>query len=80
MAAAEDSLGTSAAVAKDDSRIPTGRVRRTAKVGTVIGGAGARYAGTRAANVARSKERRDEALEQTPPRGGRADGQDARAR
>ena len=33
--------------------------------GTVIGGAGARYAGTRAANVARSKERGEEALEQT---------------
>ena len=31
----------------------------------MIGGAGARYAGTRAANVARSKERREEALEQT---------------
>jgi predicted unusual protein kinase regulating ubiquinone biosynthesis (AarF/ABC1/UbiB family) len=52
-------------VANDDSKIPTGRVRRTAKVGTVIGSAGARYAGTRAANVARSKERREEALEQT---------------
>src|SRR5687767_9863353 len=63
MATAEDSLPR--AVAKDDSRIPTGRVRRTAKVGTVIGGAGARYAGTRAANVARSQERREEALEQT---------------
>ena len=52
-------------MAKDEDRIPTGRVRRTAKVGSVIGSAGARYAGTRAANVARSKERRDEALEQT---------------
>jgi predicted unusual protein kinase regulating ubiquinone biosynthesis (AarF/ABC1/UbiB family) len=52
-------------VAKDETRIPTGRVRRTAKVGTVIGGAGARYAGTKAANVARSKERREEALEAT---------------
>src|SRR5688572_16332360 len=63
MAAPEDSL--CGPVAKDDSRITTGRVRRTAKVGSVIGGAGARYAGTRAANVARSKERREEALEQT---------------
>src|ERR687894_2045100 len=63
MATAEDSLPRP--VAKDESRIPTGRVRRTAKVGSVIGGAGARYAGTRAANVARSKERREEALEQT---------------
>ncbi len=66
MTAAEDSAGyCPPPVAKDESRIPTGRVRRTAKVGTVIGGAGARYAGTRAANVARSKERGDEALEQT---------------
>ena len=52
-------------MAKDESRITTGRVRRTAKVGSVIGGAGARYAGTKAANVARSKERGDEALEAT---------------
>src|SRR3712207_1027976 len=47
----------------DDDRIPTGRVQRTAKVGTVIGGQGARYAGTRAANLVRSKEARDEALD-----------------
>src|SRR5204863_1751752 len=32
------------------------RVRRTAKVGTVIGSQGARYAATRAANIARSKD------------------------
>jgi predicted unusual protein kinase regulating ubiquinone biosynthesis (AarF/ABC1/UbiB family) len=43
-------------MAKDDRSIPTGRVRRTAQVGSVIGGQGARYAGTRAANLARSKE------------------------
>ena len=36
---------------------------RTAKVGTVIGGQGARYAGTRAANVVRSKERAVEQLD-----------------
>jgi predicted unusual protein kinase regulating ubiquinone biosynthesis (AarF/ABC1/UbiB family) len=47
---------------KDDS-IPTGRVARTAKVGTVIGTQGARYAGTRAANVVRSKERATEQLD-----------------
>ena len=41
----------------DDREIPKGRVRRTAQVGSVIGGQGARYAGTRAANIARSKER-----------------------
>src|ERR671932_67205 len=49
-------------MAKDES-IPKGRVRRTAQVGSVVGGQGARYAGTRAANVARSKERGAEALD-----------------
>src|SRR5215212_11504562 len=48
-------------MANDD--LPQGRVRRTAKVGTVIGSQGARYAGTRAANVARSKERATEAMD-----------------
>jgi predicted unusual protein kinase regulating ubiquinone biosynthesis (AarF/ABC1/UbiB family) len=43
-------------MAKEDGSIPKGRVRRTAQVGTVIGGQGARWAGTRAANLARSKE------------------------
>src|SRR5919199_4803660 len=51
-------------MARKDESIPTGRVRRTAKVGTVIGSQGARYAGTRAANVVRSKERATEKLEQ----------------
>jgi predicted unusual protein kinase regulating ubiquinone biosynthesis (AarF/ABC1/UbiB family) len=41
-------------MAKDD--LPQGRVRRTAKVGSVIGAQGARYAATRAANIARSKD------------------------
>src|SRR5256714_442050 len=50
-------------MARDEERIPTGRVARTAKVGTVIGGQGARYAGTRAANVVRSKERATEQLD-----------------
>jgi predicted unusual protein kinase regulating ubiquinone biosynthesis (AarF/ABC1/UbiB family) len=48
-------------MAKED--IPKGRVRRTAQVGSVVGTQGARYAGTRAANVARSKEAGAEALE-----------------
>src|SRR3954467_3571029 len=48
-------------MAKDE--LPQGRVRRTAKVGTVIGSQGARYAGTRAANLTRSKERAGEALD-----------------
>ncbi len=43
-------------MAKDDGSIPKGRVRRTAQVGSVIGSQGARWAGTRAANLARSKE------------------------
>ena len=43
-------------MAKDDRSIPKGRVRRTAQVGTVIGSQGARWAGTRAANLTRSKE------------------------
>src|SRR3954452_14285572 len=46
-----------------DEDLPPGRVRRTAKVGTVIGSQSARYAGTRAANVARSKEKAAEALD-----------------
>src|SRR5262245_41034275 len=47
----------------DDSSIPKGRIRRTAQVGSVVGTEGARYAGTRAVNIARSKEAADEALE-----------------
>ena len=48
---------------KDDNSIPTGRIRRTAQVGSVVGTQGARYAGTRAANLARSREEAAEALE-----------------
>src|SRR4051812_25920910 len=51
------------AMAKDDSSIPKGRIRRTAQVGSAVGTQGARYAGTRAANIARSKEAGDEAIE-----------------
>jgi predicted unusual protein kinase regulating ubiquinone biosynthesis (AarF/ABC1/UbiB family) len=51
-------------VAKDDSRIPTGRVRRTAKVSSAVGTAGAKYAGARVSTVGRSEEKRGEALEQ----------------
>src|SRR3954467_3309226 len=61
---ADESSGTLAPpMARDEERIPTGRVARTAKVGTVIGSQGARYAGTRAANVVRSKERATEKLD-----------------
>ena len=48
---------------KDDSSIPTGRIRRTAQVGSVVGTEGARYAGTRAANLTRSREDAADALE-----------------
>ena len=47
----------------DDNAIPKGRIRRTAQVGSVVGTEGARYAGTRARNVARSKEAASEALD-----------------
>ncbi|MBA3300807.1 MAG: AarF/ABC1/UbiB kinase family protein, partial [Thermoleophilaceae bacterium] len=50
-------------MSKDGKSLPTGRVRRTARVGSVIGTEGARYAGTRAANVARSREKGSEALD-----------------
>ncbi|MFN2615976.1 MAG: ABC1 kinase family protein, partial [Thermoleophilaceae bacterium] len=51
-------------MAKDDSAIPKGRIRRTAEVGSVVGSQGVRYAGTRARNVARSKDQAAVALEQ----------------
>ena len=47
----------------EDRKIPKGRVRRSAKLGTVLGGQATRYAGTRAAGVARSKEGAEEKLE-----------------
>ena len=48
----------------DESKIPKGRIRRSAKLGSVVGVQGARYAGTRATNVARSEEGGRERLEQ----------------
>jgi predicted unusual protein kinase regulating ubiquinone biosynthesis (AarF/ABC1/UbiB family) len=50
-------------MARKDESIPGGRWSRTAKVGTVIGSQGARYAGTRAANVVRSQDRATEAMD-----------------
>ena len=50
-------------MATDDRAIPTSRVRRTAKLGGVAGQQGARYAATRAANLARSPEAAAEHLE-----------------
>ncbi|MGI8462624.1 MAG: ABC1 kinase family protein [Solirubrobacterales bacterium] len=46
-----------------DDKIPKGRVRRSAKLGTALGTQAGRYAGTKAANVVRSGERSDEKLE-----------------
>jgi predicted unusual protein kinase regulating ubiquinone biosynthesis (AarF/ABC1/UbiB family) len=46
-----------------DERIPKGRVRRSAKLGSALGTQATRYAGTKAANVARSEERGEEKLE-----------------
>src|SRR4051795_13049737 len=43
-------------MARKDDSIPSGRIQRTAKVGQAVGSSGARYAGTRARNVVRSKE------------------------
>ena len=44
-------------------KIPTGRVSRTARVGRLAAGQAIRQAGTRAANVARTREGADAALE-----------------
>ena len=38
-----------------EDTIPKGRIRRSAKLGSALGGQGARYAGTRAASLARSE-------------------------
>jgi predicted unusual protein kinase regulating ubiquinone biosynthesis (AarF/ABC1/UbiB family) len=46
-----------------EGKIPQGRVRRSAKLGTALGGQAARYAGTRAAGIARSDEVAEQKLE-----------------
>ena len=48
----------------DDSKIPKGRLRRSAKLGSIAGLQGARYAGTKATNVGRSEDAGKERLEQ----------------
>ena len=48
----------------DRDTLPAGRVSRTARVTSVVGSQGARYARTRAANVARSRERATVALDE----------------
>src|SRR5215212_3196090 len=53
-----------AVAGKDETDIPKGRIRRTAQVGSVVGSQGARYAGTRARNLARDPAEAAQALEQ----------------
>ncbi len=48
----------------EGSKIPKGRVRRSAKLGSIVGVQSARYAGTKATNVGRSEESSKERLEQ----------------
>jgi len=48
---------------EDDPGIPTGRVRRTARVGALLGGQTARAYATKAANLARSDDGRRDAAE-----------------
>src|SRR3954453_21223979 len=48
----------------DESKIPKGRIRRCAKLGSIVGVQGARYAGTKAVNVGRDEEKGKAALEQ----------------
>jgi predicted unusual protein kinase regulating ubiquinone biosynthesis (AarF/ABC1/UbiB family) len=45
------------------TEIPASRIGRSARLGTAIGGQATRYAGTRAANLARSEEKSKERLE-----------------
>jgi predicted unusual protein kinase regulating ubiquinone biosynthesis (AarF/ABC1/UbiB family) len=47
----------------EDRKIPQGRVRRSAKLGTALGSQATKYAGTRAASIARSEEGAQERLE-----------------
>jgi predicted unusual protein kinase regulating ubiquinone biosynthesis (AarF/ABC1/UbiB family) len=48
---------------EQEGRIPQSRIRRSAKLGTALGGQATRYAGTAAANVVRSDEKAQERLE-----------------
>jgi len=47
----------------DETKIPKGRVKRSAKLGSIVGGQGAKYAGTRAGNVVRGAEASQEKLD-----------------
>lgn len=48
----------------DDSKIPKGRLRRSAKLGTAIGAQGAKYAGTKASNLVRGGDSSQEKLDE----------------
>jgi predicted unusual protein kinase regulating ubiquinone biosynthesis (AarF/ABC1/UbiB family) len=48
---------------EEDRRIPKGRIRRTAKLGSALGVQATRYAGTRTANVARSRAQGEHRVE-----------------
>ena len=48
----------------DESKIPKGRLRRSAKLGTVIGSQGAKYAGTKASNLVRGEESSQEKMDE----------------
>ncbi len=49
---------------RKDKPIPKSRIRRSAKLGTVLGSESVRYAGTVTSNIARKKTKRTEKLEQ----------------
>jgi predicted unusual protein kinase regulating ubiquinone biosynthesis (AarF/ABC1/UbiB family) len=46
-----------------DRKIPKGRIRRSAKLGTALGSQATKYAGTKAASIARSEEGAQERIE-----------------
>ena len=48
----------------DDSKIPKGRLRRSAKLGTAIGSQGAKYAGTKASGMLRKGDSSQEKLDE----------------
>ena len=48
----------------DESKIPKGRLRRSAKLGTALGAQGAKYAGTKATGLLRGGETSQEKLDQ----------------
>lgn len=47
----------------EDAKIPKGRVRRSAKLGSVLGSQGAKYAGTKASNLVRTGDSAQEKLD-----------------